>query len=335
MNLLGSPLLILTKNMQATSTAYVKHALQTAVAGKTTQQLAAAAGGAAKSMGLIPLAYARMGGSLALQGAGKLAAAPFSMIGSMVGMGAGAGAAIAGIGGAAYLAKLRNDSLQSTLDGSRNIQSINAKLGIATEPLNDFVSALKSGALGIKTVAEAMHLTAGQARSAYGTEYADPRIKGLPDDKTATAYLRALGPMNPQQAGAAMGDIANNFGFTTASTIGDQYMRQTANGVRPYGSQVGIDLMQGVIPTIDKNRGWFQGMQGALPTEAQDLISTAFTAIRQEASPFFDVKMPNGADLGQAISGTRINAMTGEAFNAKGTASFKGQMGGSLLSNPE
>lgn len=301
----GQTLGQMSKNVAATSAAYAQHAVAVAAARGSTAALAAAAGGAARSLALIPISYARMTASLAMQGAGNIVAAPFRMIGGLFGGGGILGGAIAAVAASAYMIKQSLDSSKGTYDGTNNLAKYNAALGISTEPLNAFTSAVKNATANIHDVAGAFKYAA-QA-SNVGMKYTDEMVKKLPATMDAmVSYLKSLGPIGKDQALLAGQDIALRLAGTglSAQAVFDQYQKETNGGTQ--WSSTGSGLANQYQDTLTQNRGWFQGIFNVTPDEANDVLARATAAAVAEGQSYGTANVTNELLSQSNIKGLKV-----------------------------
>lgn len=174
-------------------------------AAKSARDLAASLGKLGRSAAGLPLAYGMMGARLGAQGAGALGKGIFGAAGSMVGLSAGPTAAIAAALGIGLATKSAMESTQSTFDPSRarGITSTNEALGIATEPVMDFSTAVKEATAALRDLSTAksgFKLTQAERLAAESGEYTDSRFADLRGPEQIKAYIASMGPLNGEQS---------------------------------------------------------------------------------------------------------------------------------------
>ena len=234
---------------------------------RTTGDLGKALANAAKSAAGIGVAYGKMGASLLAQSAATAGKSIFGMLGGMVGMGAGAGAAIAGVAAVGLGWQKARESTQSTFDPTRarNITNTNEALGVATEPVKDFASAINEAAgatRSLKTALLGMTLTAGEVLAAQTREPVDKTFKDLRSPEQAVAYIKSMSDLSGEQARSLAQDAVSQFGPALGEQIRRQVMQQTGNLSTMGGNDVQGILMKGAGET--QNDTWLGGVSKGL-----------------------------------------------------------------------
>jgi hypothetical protein len=289
---------------------------------RTTGELGKAMAGAARSAAGIGVAYGKMSMALAAQGAATAGKSIFGMLGSMVGMGAGAGAAIAGVAALGYGIKTARDSTDSTFDASRarNITNTNEALGIATEPVKDFASAVAEAAgqtRKVTTALQGMTLTAGEVLAAQTREPVDKVFNDLRGPDQAIAYIKSMGELSGEQARSLAMDAVSKFGPALGEMVRRQVMQQTGNMQNMGGNDI-----QGVL------------MKGAAETQADTWINKAATTIGRipVVGSAFNM-IPGGSPFMDEGAKNQVNAGIGSIYSewSDNTKNFGKEVGSQTL----
>ena len=193
------------KALQGLTGAVAPAAAAQAKAAVTAKDLAASLGKLGRSAAGLPIAYGMMGARLGAQGAAEVGKGLFGAAGSMVGLSAGPTAAIAAALGIGLATKSAMESTQSTFDPSRarGITSTNEALGIATEPVMDFSTAVKEATAALRDLSSAksgFKLTQEERLAAESGEYTDKRFADLRGPEQIKAYIASMGPLTGEQS---------------------------------------------------------------------------------------------------------------------------------------
>lgn len=185
----------------ATKAATAATVAQTRTVGDLTKSL----GKLGRSAAGLPIAYGMMGGRLAGQGAMAAGKGLFGAAGSMIGLSAGPTAAIAAALGIGLATKSAMESTQSTFDPmrARGITSTNEALGIATEPVKDFSTAVQEATAALRdltTAKSGFNLTGAERTAAEAGEYTDSRFADLRGPEQIKAYIASMGPLSGEQS---------------------------------------------------------------------------------------------------------------------------------------
>jgi hypothetical protein len=292
-------------------------------------ELGKAMGGAARSAAGIGVAYTKMAGSLLVQSAATAGKSIFGMIGGMVGMGGTAGAVIAGAAALGIGVKTARDSTASTFDPTRarNITNTNEALGIATEPVKDFASAVIEADKSVRKVTTAlqgMTLSAGEVLAAQTREPVDKTFKDLRGPEQAVAYIKSMGELNGEQARSLAMDAVSQFGPALGEMVRQQVMQQTGNLENMGGTDVQGALLKGAQGSqsdtwLGKAAGIynFAGQTGGLPggigalvggspwmdEGAKNQINASIGAMWSEYS---DTTTKKGGETGSQALATRL-----------------------------
>jgi TP901 family phage tail tape measure protein len=292
-----------TATVGASTKAYLSNAA-------TVRGMTVAVAKAAQSLAMIPLSAAKMG--LANAGAGLMTAGKgaLGMIGGMVGMSTGAGAAILGLGVGAYAAKQAVDSSKGQYDPdkARNLLATNTELGIATDPIKDFASAVSEAANSarvLSSVFDAMDLTASEKVASRMGEMVDKNVENLRNTGEAIAYLKSMGKMNPQQARSLQIDMYRKFGEAGGDEIRSGYLSQTQMGSKPYGSGVVTSLLTGAKET-QQDTNWNAVLRGGNPFADQGAKDQTTAAVNSMMSEWSDITQTKGNEAGGQVLATRL-----------------------------
>ena len=153
--------------------------------------------------------------------------------------GAVTGGVIVGGLAAGLAAKSAMDSTKSTYDNSRNIAATNEALGIATEPLHNFSSAVIAATDALRDLSSAkkgFDLTSAERSGALSGDFTDRTFASLKNVDEVKAYVQSLGELSGEQARSvgkdafkALGgnyavylEAMNGMGYTKADNTGIQ-----------------------------------------------------------------------------------------------------------------
>ena len=319
------------KGLGDTAGAANNAALANKVHVRTMGEFGTAVRKAAVSAAGIPIAYGKMAGSLALQGAGKAGGGLLSMLGGMVGMGAGAGAVIAGVAGTAYALKQSQDESRKNIitdETMLNLTPTNAALGLATQSLKGFTYEMRKAertGSDLKSVTEAMHLTQGELRKALGGgEPTDQRVKWLDSPEAAVAFLKAMGDVSPEAARSLASDITGQFGRTDAKGIIDTYLNT--------GDKYGMDPASIANPLYAtgvraQESGWVGALRMApilnrlVPNDSNmsDAIKTSWVASEQNVG---DVAAKYGEGPAARKELANVFSLMGSAYGSQDASRY-------------
>jgi TP901 family phage tail tape measure protein len=279
----------------------------------------------------VPLAAGRMGGSLALQGAGRVGMGALGMVGGMVGGGAGVGAALVTGGALAYgMMKTRDGNVQSiiTSETQVNLARINGSIGLATESLGEFTKRVETSARSageLTTAAKGFALTYAERSLASSKPYNDERVAGLNSPEAAMSFLKSMGELNGEQARALATDLAKKFGASTSKWITDTYSKELA-GTNPLAmgmGGVGSGLFGSAMESTSAGPvGFLRQIPGLNPflgtdTNATEAVQAAWLASIEQTQ---EVGAKYGPEAEAAKSAANSVALLESAFSLGGSA---------------
>lgn len=285
----------------------------------------------------IPFAYGRMGAGLAAEGAMKAGGGLLSMLGGMVGLGAPAGAVIAGVGGLAYGLKQSQDESRKNIISDEtmlNLTPTNAALGLATESLKGFTYQVRSAersAGDLKTVTQAMKLTSGEIRKALGGgEPVDQRVKWLDSQESAVAFLKAMGTMSPEAARSLASDMVKQFGREGGQRITDMYLNSGMDKYTQNPAEIARPLYAtGVRAQEAGITGFLRMMPGLnriIPNDSnmEEAVKTAWVASQQNVG---DVAAKYGEQPAARKELANVFSLMSEAYKSQDASRYTSTAG--------
>ena len=272
---------------------------------ESTANLAASASAAAKSLmagGQGAMGFgeaAKKAGLATVQMASAATRASFSLAG-MAGRGA-IGAigkfaaanpllAAVGVGLGAYTA-IQNDRNNTYGDSaaSNGLTEYNEKLGIASNGLSSFSTALKNAEESLpkpqsQTDALAVSKAQQNAALAPGRTLTNDTVGSLKDTGQGLAYLRSMGKMTPEQTQGVMLDLIQQFGPSGADKIATTYKKAGPSSTRSGASGL-LDVARS--QDYENGKGWGNvwemaknsvGLSGSYGENARKTLNTAYGA---------------------------------------------------------